>query len=323
MLLVVTGAHGFLGSDIVRQAIGSGVPVRATDRDVNRCIADAEYVRADILDPPSLKPVLRGATAVIHAAGLAHIFDASEAAGAPFKAVNEIGTANVVQAAVGAGVRHFVLVSSVSVYGDGSKGSCDETTPCNPMGAYAQSKWHAEKRAIELASGAGTALTILRMATIYGEGDPGNVARLIRTIDRGRFIWIGSGANRKSLIHREDAARACVVAARRPGSGVRIFNVAAPPCTMRQVVEEIATALGRPIPRWRVPAALALHAARLAAQLARGHGRFGMLHGTVQKWLADDVYDASRFWQSYDFRTKVDLAHGIRREVAWYQSGAG
>ena len=36
------------------------------------------------------------------------------------------------------------------------------------------------------------ALTILRLATLYGEGDPGNIKRLIRTIDQGRFIWIGA-----------------------------------------------------------------------------------------------------------------------------------
>jgi hypothetical protein len=42
------------------------------------------------------------------------------------------------------------------------------------------------------------ALTILRLATLYGEGDPGNVGRLMRALDRGRFLWIGDGSNRNS-----------------------------------------------------------------------------------------------------------------------------
>ena len=59
------------------------------------------------------------------------------------------------------------------------------------------------------------ALTILRLATLYGEGDPGNVGRLMRTLDRGRFLWIGDGSNRKSLLYRGDAANACMAVAER------------------------------------------------------------------------------------------------------------
>ena len=71
------------------------------------------------------------------------------------------------------------------------------------------------------------ALTILRLATLYGEGDPGNVGRLIRTLDRGRFLWIGDGSNRESLLYKGDAARACMAVAERPASGINIYNVSA------------------------------------------------------------------------------------------------
>ena len=84
----------------------------------------------------------------------------------------------------------------------------DENTPCNPVGPYALSKYNAELRAIEIARVSGMALAILRLATLYGEGNPGNVGRLMRALDRGRFLWIGDGSNRKSLLYRGDAARA-------------------------------------------------------------------------------------------------------------------
>ena len=102
------------------------------------------------------------------------------------------------------------------------------------------------------------ALTILRLATLYGEGDPGNVGRLMRTLDRGRFLWIGDGSNRESLWYRGDAARACMAVAERPASGINIYNISAPACTMREIVDGIADALGKhPFPV-RVPATLAL-----------------------------------------------------------------
>ena len=104
---------------------------------------------------------------------------------------------------------------------------------CNPVEPYALSKYNAELRAIEIARESGMALTILRLATLYGEGDPGNVGRLMRTLDRGRFLWIGDGSNRESLLYRGDAMRACMAVAERPALGINIYNVSAPACTMR------------------------------------------------------------------------------------------
>jgi nucleoside-diphosphate-sugar epimerase len=64
-------------------------------------------------------------------------------------------------------------------------------------------------------------------------------------LDRGRFLWIGDGSNRKSLLYKGDAARACMAVAERPASGVNIYNVSAPACTMREIVDGIADALGK------------------------------------------------------------------------------
>ena len=316
--VLVTGTSGFLGSQLVHQAVTNGIRVRATGRGVATIFPGIDYCYADILDPASLRAAMHGVECVIHAAGLAHVFDSSQATVAPFYTVNETGTANVAQAAAQAGVRHLILISSVAVYGS-SLSERDEEAICRPEGPYAESKWRAEQRAMEIAAASGMHLTILRLATLYGEGDPGNVARLMRAIDRGRFVWIGDGSNRKSLLHREDAARACLAVLGRPGVGISIYNVSAPPCTMRDVVGGLAAALGRRVPRWRVPASLALGATGMAARLARGRGRLGTLRATVQKWLTDDVYEARKFQQTFGVQSRLGLSEGLRREVAWYR----
>jgi nucleoside-diphosphate-sugar epimerase len=160
-------------------------------------------------------------------------------------------------------------------------------------------------------------LTILRLATLYGEGDPGNVARLMRTIDRGSFIWIGNGSNRKSLLHREDAARACLAVIQNPASGVNIYNVSAASCTMREVVEGLAGALGKRIPSFGIPASLVRGISGLLPLLPLS--RMQTWGATAKKWLADDVYDSRKFAQTFNFQTCVNLAEGLRREVAWYR----
>ena len=317
--VLVTGANGFLGSEIVRQTNHVGLGVRATDRENASRISGVKYWRADILDPESLIPALDGVEWVIHAAGLAHIFGKSKALSLLFKDINEKGTANVVRAATQVDVRHFVLISSVSVYGRGTWPGCDENSLCHPEGPYAESKWQAEHRAIEIAKVFGMNLTILRMATIYGEEDPGNVARLMRAIDRRRFLWVGEGSNRKSLIHREDAARACLSLLHTPNTGINIYNVSAPPCTMRDVVDGLASALGRRVPNLHIPTYFALSLTRGVVRLARGYGPMDAIHANLQKWLADDVYNASKFEETFNFKAKVELADGLNREVAWYR----
>ena len=127
------------------------------------------------------------------------------------------------------------------------------------------------------------------LAMKNGQGDPGNVGRLMRTLDRGRFLWIGDGSNRKSLLYKKDAARACIAVAERPASGINIYNVSAPACTMREIVDGIADALGKhPFPV-RVSASPALFLSRHLSRIP--NRRMAGLHQTVKKWLAEDVYD--------------------------------
>ncbi len=316
--ILITGANGFLGRSIFDLFQASGLSVLATDLGaVSSGVSNAFYRKADITKGEEIKPILENATTVIHAAGLAHVFSPDANSGEKFRLINEIGTENVAAAAAEAGVRHFVLISSVSVYGPYTDEAYDEQRLCDPVGPYAQSKYNAELRATKIAQKSGMALTIVRLATLYGEGDPGNVGRLIETIDKGCFFWVGNGSNRKSLLYKGDAARAVMAIIQRPASGVNIFNISAPPCTMREIVEGIGDALGKhPLPI-QIPASLALLLSRCLSRIPNRH--LGDLYQTVKKWLVEDVYDTRRFEEAFNFQTKTNLKDGLKREVDWYK----
>jgi len=316
--VLVTGANGFLGKIILEHLMDAGFTICATDIGDKPAIQGVLYQKADITRPEELKDTVGSVTTVIHAAGLAHIFKDIHKNHELFRQINEMGAANVALAAAEKGARHFILASSVSVYGPFTHGLYAEDTPCQPVGPYATSKCNAEQRLKEIAIKTGMALTILRLATLYGEGDPGNVGRLIRTMDRGWFVWIGDGSNRKSLLYKGDAARACVTMASSPATGTQIYNVSAPPCTMREIVDGIADALGkRPLPL-RMPGSLALALSRNLSKLPSR--RLAGIHQTVQKWMVEDVYDTSLFERDYGFCSQIGIREGLRREVEWYRN---
>lgn len=319
--ILITGSNGFLGAEVVHQLLAAGFSVRATGIETASFQTGVEYHQADILRPQQLSRLVEGTSIVIHTAGLAHVFDAGAQFEQQFHQINEIGTTNMISAARDQGVKHFILISTVSVYGPFTEGMYDEETPCNPVGPYALSKYNAEKRAREIAQMAGMSLTILRLATLYGEDDPGNVGRLMRALDKGRFFWVGDGKNRKSLLYKGDAARACLAIASRPTNGISVYNVSAPPCTMRDIVDGLAMALGKkPLPV-RIPASIALTAGKFLSCLPGK--RLSELNLTIEKWLTEDVYNTSRIERYYGFHTQVNLIEGLKREVRWYRQNKG
>jgi len=320
-VILVTGANGFLGRAIVSLLRASGLIVCATDINPRCFMPGIMYKQADITRPDEVSGTVGNTNVIIHVAGLAHVFSPDEKASERMRLVNEMGTANMAAAAAQKGVGHFVLISSVSVYGRSSQSTSGNNPALNPSGPYAISKYHAELRAREAAQKAGMPLTVLRLATLYGEGDPGNVARLMRALDKRKFFWVGDGHNRKSLLYKGDAARACLAVALRPPNDVTAYNVSAPPCTMRAIVQGLATALEKgPIPL-RIPPSFALASCNILSGLSKRP--FSNWHLTIEKWLADEVYDTTPIERDYGFRTQIDLVEGLRREVLFYRQNAG
>ena len=316
-LMLVTGARGFLGTAVVRAACEAGWQVRTLGRNPRISPQELEDFVGDVNDAALLRKACGGVTAIVHAAGLAHVFGREARNAARFNTVNETGTASVVDAALESGAPAIVLASSVSVYGHYSGTLCDETAACNPRGPYAISKWRSEQVAAErMAKGRGS-LTILRFATMYGEGDRGNVARLISAIDRGHFVRLGDGQNRKSLLYVADAARACVCAAELPKSNTRIFNVTSPPVTMEEIVNAICQALGRPVPRHGIPGSLL----KVGSQILRRLGDPGQLAQQVEKFLRDDAYDGSRFAATFNFSPETSFTEGVLKQVSFLHAG--
>lgn len=323
-MLFVTGATGFLGSEILSQASLRQVHVHG----VGRSCLDQELQnglrlsRVDLADGELPADLLENSDQVLHVAGLAHQFGKSGDDRERFVSVNVAAVRNVAELAGQAGIQHFILISSVGVYGDGD-GVRSEDADCNPSGHYAVSKLDGEAAAREVCGRYGITLTILRMATLYGEGDRGNVQRLIEGVDRGVIPFFGAGENRKSLVHVQDAAAACLKVAEQYRAqhhrGIRVFNVAGQPRSMRDVYRGIRLGLGKSAGFLRIP----MNCVRLPGRLCSNLPVIGSIArkivSTLDKWARDDAYDGSSFQQCFGFVPSVSFETGVARQTRWYR----
>lgn len=321
--ILVTGATGFLGSAVVRQLEAVGCNVRATGRQTGGPCFD-DFWPADLRHSHLLPEMLKGVNCVVHAAGLAHQFQAQAQQASQFQSINCEAAERLARTAASQGVKRFVFVSSVAVYGPAKNGGLrNEDALSAPVGPYALSKRDAEVRLLQIAADTGMQVVILRMGTLYGEGDPGNVGRLMAAMRRGRFVMIGTGQNKKSLLHRDDAAAACAKAALQPmNHSGGIWNVTGEPCSIKDIVHGISSALGLTPPKRTVPAAFASRVLWMGAALGIGPVRKWARSqwASLQKWLAEDAYDGSRFANEFNWQPQVSLEEGLCRMAGGKES---
>ncbi|HEY0427867.1 MAG TPA: NAD-dependent epimerase/dehydratase family protein [Pyrinomonadaceae bacterium] len=324
MRILVTGAEGFVGSEIVAEFQKEKFEVFRLNSLKSKNSNNSEYLlRADITNFESLKKPeeLKKIDVVVHAAGLAHQF--GEISKEDFWKVNVEGTKNVALLAAKLSAKHMILISSVAVYGRAGKQKgravVDEDSGCEPESLYAQSKLEAELAATKICEEHKLPLTILRLATVIGEDDPGNTSRLIKAIDKKRFVWLGKGENYKSLIYKTDVAKACQSVLDKKSSEREVFNVTAGPVSMKAIVSEIERHLDKKIPGIYVPEKLLKIAFAANEKLFRLK-RIIKLSETVEKWLSEDVFSGEKIALKYRFRAETPVAEAIQRQVESYKS---
>ncbi len=236
-----------------------------------------------------------------------------------YEQVNVGGTKTLLEEAVRSGVKRVVLFSTISVYGSSTgRAIIHEDTAPQPVTAYARSKLGAERAVLSARNADGQPIgTVLRMAAVYGSWVKGNYRRLVTSLARGRFVPIGAGDNRRTLIYERDAARAAVLAADHPAAGGQLFNVTDGEFhSLREIIDAICTALGRKPPRISIPTGPARLAAGLLEGIAHLAGRRSPItRATVDKYTEDIAVDSSRIRTALQFHPEYTLTAGWEEAI--------
>ncbi len=235
-VLLITGAGGYIGSEMVKYFLKEGYAVKALDR-----FFFGEDVLVSSRENPALEvikedvrycsgEIFKGVDAVIDLAGLSND-PAAELDPTLTKKINRDGPIRIAKLAKQAGVARYLFASSCSVYGHGTGALLSEESALAPVSLYAKAKIEAEHELLTMADKKFT-VTLFRNATCYGLSSRMrfDLAVNLMTLHAhklGRILVMGGGQQWRPFVHVFDIARAYHVALEAPARLIQgeVFNV--------------------------------------------------------------------------------------------------
>jgi dihydroflavonol-4-reductase len=321
VISLVTGASGFLGGHLTRLLVERGEAVRVLIRPHNEPSALAglpvERRSGDLRDPSSLIAAVRGVRRIFHVAAdyrlwARHPREIYES--------NVTGTLHLLEAARHERVERFIYTSSVATIAVTRGGKLpDEGTEARleeMIGHYKRSKYLAEREVLAAAR-QGVPAVVVNPTTPVGPGDwkPTPTGRIILDFLNGRMpAYVETGLN---LVPVEDVAVGHYLAAERGRVGER-YILGGRNMALKEILEVLAFASGRPSPRIRLPLALALAAAYGDAFVSRLLGREPRIPLEGVRMARHPMFvDSSKAECELGFRAgSVEAA--LDRAVRWY-----
>jgi nucleoside-diphosphate-sugar epimerase len=324
MRVLVTGGNGFVGRHLVAtlHARGSTVRVLALP-DENTAWLEQRGIavyRGDIRDPHALIAPMEHMDAVVHLAAMMDVWRPL----ADYQAVNAGGTENVCRAALAAGARRVVHMSSSSVYGFGLGRPADETFPLAPFrDAYPVTKAAGDMLVQRMIAEDGLPAVILRPDQIFGPGDHLHFGRMADRLRAGRSVIVGSGDNTMPLVYVTDAIQGILLALDHKRALGQAYNITSHrQLTQRELLCAIAGELGVTPPRLRVPYRALYgvgYAADRAAALTPSHRRPPITRLGVAFFGTDNRCAFEKAKRDLGYTPRVSVADGVHLTAAWYR----
>ncbi|MEP6755032.1 MAG: NAD-dependent epimerase/dehydratase family protein [Chthonomonadales bacterium] len=322
MRVLVTGASGYVGNRVCRVLIDSGHDVIASIRSQE----DGDNIRAtvDKIEVGDIEPetdwteALKNVDGVIHLAARAHILkDIHPDPLAEFRRINCEGTQSLASAAVTAGVKRFVFVSSIGVNGDGQgmnysgTGYSEKDEPA-PKEPYALSKLEAEMALRHICTKSEMTYTIIRPPLVYGPGAPGNFRSLTGLLSKGIPVPLGAIHNRRSLIGLNNLADLLMICLDHHAAADETFTPADCCISTTELCSNISVGLSRK--PWLMPIPIPL--LKLLASLL-GKGK------TLEKLCGSLVVNPTHVLDKLGWNPKTPFEVGLKEMGAAYAGRPG
>jgi nucleoside-diphosphate-sugar epimerase len=284
-MILVTGATGFVGSEVVTTLARNGFDVRgASRRNVHSAVDGVEYIVGCELAPDS---DWQTADIVVHAAARVHVMrDSASDPLAAFRFANVAGTVNLARQAAAAGVRRFVFISSVKVNGEGTTPGhpyTAEDAP-SPLDAYGVSKHEAESALRRISDETGIEVVIIRPVLVYGPGVKANFLTMMRWIHAGVPLPFGATNNLRSLVALDNLVDLVVRTTWHPKAANQTLMVSdGLDLSTGELLRRMSEALGKRARLFSIPPAMLNAAARMLRKQNVAQRLCGSLQVDIRK----------------------------------------
>lgn len=320
-MILLTGATGYLGSQIARELVRRRMPFRVLVRDASRLgfdpsPASCDVVLGDLREADALDRALRGTKQVIHTAALVKMWarDRRE-----FWRVNLEGLENLLRAAAQAGVERVVYTSSFIALGPSADASAGEGL--RHPGPFSNEYEETKARALEWLRGEGLRqfpVVVLLPGVIYGPGPrtEGNLmGGMIDQYLAGRFPGLlGSGEQRWSFSFNADVVAAHLAALERGKPGAE-YLLAGDNRSLREFFRVLAEVSGIHRPVRHLPIVAGKILGRIELARARLFGRVPELTpGAVEIFRHDWIYSAVKATAELGYRV-TRLEEGLKKTL--------
>lgn len=315
MRVLVTGGNGFVGRRLLHKLLGmpgvSAVAGLRNQRALELDLVCEQRVLGDLATASFSAAQFSGIDVLVHTAARVHVMQDVEVDSLlTYRQVNVAALRRLAEAAVQAGVKRFIFVSSIKVNGE-------ETLPGRvftagdvpaPKDHYSISKYEAEQALREVCENSDMEWVVVRPPLVYGPGVKANFQRLMRTLRRGLPLPVGALRNRRSLVALDNLVDLLITCLTHPRAANQTFLVSdGNDLSVVELTEALAQLLGSR--SWLIP----IPAAFLRVAL-RMIGRADV----AQRLCGDLRVDIEKTCSVLDWYPPVAANDGLALTVAHY-----
>lgn len=322
MKVLVTGANGFIGSNLVRRLLDDGYDVNVLVRKTSDLKfltgLQVNYFYGDITRAETVEPAVEGVEKVFHVAGLA----ADYGAFGIFEKVNYRGTVNVAQAADKAAVKRFVYISTVAFHGFGKTNMNEDSPVAQNLIPYAKTKYMAEQWLWDFSGKTKMEITTVRPGNVFGINDRTFISKYIDAMLNGKFAEINHGKSKTCPVYIENLTDIIILVSGEP-KAVNNAYIATDglDITWHQFNSALASALGVDLPKTSIPFGVAMPVAKLYYGI---HKTLGMKSEPfltpyrINNGGRDYHFTIAKLKEHFGYKPAVGLEEALQRTVKWY-----
>lgn len=320
MKVLVTGATGFVGSNIVDALLRQEYQVRALVRETSntkrlkRKKASLSY--GDLLDQKTLLTATKDVDVIIHAAGILGGFRIT-----PDKLwlIHVQGTRKLLEAARKNKVKRFILISSIAAAGAVEHIANEKVLP-KPETPYDKAKYEGEELIRRFCHKEKIGYTIIRPGFVYGMYAMGKKATLFRLIQKQRFFIVGSGKNLVSFVYTENLNQGILLTLTKKKAVNNTYIISDKrPYEMNEFINTIADQLKVKRPM-HLPKLIAFMAAIILEKVALITKKEPLLNRErVHNLTSSFSFSVKKAQKELGYEPKINLKKGITKTIAWYK----